>query len=345
MDKIRDISIQEAVLHVLDTNSDEPVLNNYMMELTDESYRFILSHVERVLKDDSLKYATFKSKNTVVKEFSQDYLNGRINLNIVSTEIAESLFEIMKATTSIPSCDLLVISFATEYGPMIGILKMDYVKQYTHKIDIVDSNVGIGLMPIITGLSASKKVQKAAFIRPIRNGQDYDLLVLDKRTGKVSDEEEYGANYFTENFLGCLLKDNDRDATRTFMDLVEIWTRSNFKNEAALAEKLRTTVKDTLQDNETIKIYDLAEELFNPYETESKKAFIAYLQENNLEEFQVDAELVEKRLSKVKIKVSSDIELNITGDAYKDINKFEIRDNGDGSINMIIKNIENYVEK
>ena len=69
------------------------------------------------------------------------------------------------------------------------------------------------------------------------------------------------------------------------------------------------------------------------------------MQQNDLEEIKVDNEYLEKKLSKLKIKVSSDIELSITEEAYKDINKFEIRDNGNGSITIMIKNIENYVEK
>jgi len=343
MDKIRDISITEAILHVLDTNSDEPVLNNYKMNLNEESYKFILSHIERVLKDENLKYATFKVKDTPVKIFSQEYLDGLIDLGDVSKEVAKSLFGIMKANAGVPSCDLLVVSFATEYGPMLGILKMDYIKQYTHKIDIIDNNVGIGLMPIATGLSASKKVQKAAFIRPIRNGQDYDLLILDKVTSKDTDEN--GANYFLDNLLGCLPKENDRDATRTFMAATEIWVRSNLKGQAAKAEGMRTHVKDILKENDILNIYDLTEEVISAYEPEIRKSFIAYHQANNMETFQVDKEFLEKQLSKVKIKVSSDIELSITDEAYGDRNKFEVQDNGDGSINMIIKNIENYIEK
>ncbi|MCB2300374.1 nucleoid-associated protein [Clostridium tagluense] len=341
MDKIRDISIIEAVLHVLDTGADEPILNSYMMELTEERYKFILSHIERVLKDENLKYASFKAKNTIVKEVGQDYLNGRIDLNIASKEIVKGLFEIMKDNESISSCDLLVVSFNTEYGPMLGILKMDYVKQYTHQIDIVDSNVGIGLIPITTGLSASKKVQKAAFIRPIRDDQEYDLLVFDKKP--VIDTD--GINYFLDNFLGCSLIENDRDATRHFMNRVELWTRSNCKDEAVKAERIRTSVKRILRNNEDINIYDIAEQVILPYEPEVKKDFIAYFQECNLEKFQVDKEYLEKKLSNLKIKVSSDIELSITADAYADINNFEIKDNGDGSITMMIKYIENYVEK
>lgn len=341
MDKIRDISITEAILHVLDTNSDEPILNDYMMDLNEESYKFILSHIERILKDESLKYASFKAKNTTVKEVSQDYLNGLVDLRTVSGEIVKGLFEIMKETDNISSCDLLVVSFSTEYGPMLGILKMDYVKHYTHKINSIDDNIEIGLMPIITGLSASKKVQKVAFIKPIRDGQEYDLLVFDKKPVRDTD----GVNYFLDTLLGCSLLKNDRDKTRDFMTLIEIWTRSNCKDEALKAEKLRTNVKTILKNSEDINIYDLAEKVISPYEPEVKKSFIAYFQGYDLEEFQVDKEYLEKKLSNIKIKVCSDIELSITGDAYNDPSNFEIKDNGDGTITMMIKHIENYVEK
>ncbi|MBU3155160.1 nucleoid-associated protein [Clostridium estertheticum] len=340
MDKIRDIQINEAVIHVLDNNSDEPILNNYMLDLTEEVYKFILSHLERVLKDDNLKCAFFKEKGTPVKIYSQEYLDGRMDLNSFSKEAAGELFEIMETTEGIPSCDLLVVSFNTEYGPMIGLLKIDYIKQYTHKVNITDNNVDIRLQSIITGLSDKKKVQKCAFIRPIHAGQDYDLLVLDKKP--MVDED--GANYFLDTLLGCNLINNDRDYTRAFMALVEVWTRSNFKEEAFKAEKLRSSVKRVLRDNEDIDIYELAEEIILPNEPEVKKDFIAYLQAHNIERFKVDKEYLDKKLSNVKIKVSSAIALNITGDAYADINKFEIVNNGDGSINMVIKHIENYVE-
>lgn len=341
MDKIRDISINEAVLHVLDNNSDKPILNHYKLELNEEVYKFIYSHIERVLKDDNLKYALFKNKDFNVKSVSQQYLNGQMDLIEASNVIANELFNIMKGTASIPSCDLFIVSFNTEYGPMVGILKVDYVKHYTHKIDVIDNAVGINIAPIATGLPTTKKIQKAAFITPIRKGNSYDLLVLDK--GLITKDSEYGSNYFTDILLGCTLIENDRDKTRTFLNAVEVWTRSNFNNEAVRAEKVRTTVKEKLKENDEINIYSLAAEII-PFE-ETRKSFIAYMQQHDLEEIPVDKEYLEKKLSKLKIKVSSDIDLNITEEAYKDINKFEIKDNGDGSIHMIIKFVDNYVEK
>ena len=39
------------------------------------------------------------------------------------------------------------------------------------------------------------------------------------------------------------------------------------------------------------------------------------------------------------------LDLYIDQEAYKDASKFEIQRNGDGSINMIIKHVINYIEK
>ena len=50
MEYVNDINIIEAVIHILDSNSDEPILNEYKLELTDEIYKFIYKHVEKFLK-------------------------------------------------------------------------------------------------------------------------------------------------------------------------------------------------------------------------------------------------------------------------------------------------------
>ncbi|WP_102400188.1 nucleoid-associated protein [Haloimpatiens massiliensis] len=339
MDKIRDISIQEAVLHVLDNNSDKPILNNYRIVLNDEVYRFILSHIERIFKDNDLKYALFKENPTVLKETSQNYLNGQVDLLKASKYIANSLFSFMKSDNSIPSCNLLVVSISTEYGPMLGILKLDYIKQYTHDIDFINDNVVIKIAPITTGLPTTKKVQKAAFIKPINSNQEYNLLVLDK--GKISDE--YGASYFTENFLGCLLIDNDRDNTRTFMNSLESWTRANLGENAVKAEHIRSFARNELKENKEINVYEFASKIL-PFE-ESRKNFISYMQDRDIEKIIVDKEYLEKRINKLKLKIDSDIEISITEEAYKDINRFEIKNNGDGSITFMIKNVEKYAEK
>ncbi|GAA0083869.1 nucleoid-associated protein [Clostridium sp. MB05] len=346
MEYINDINIQEAVIHIVDSNADEPILNEYSLELNEDIYKFLHRHIEKCFKDEELKYAIFNPERNIVKELVQDYLNGiDDNLINLSQELARQLFIIMKANVNIPSCDLIVISLITDQGPMIGILKMDYVKNFTHQVEFIENKIGIGIVPQSAGLPASsQRIQKAAFIKPIRENQAYNLMVIDKQK-KSKEEEAYGANYFISNFLGCSIVNNERDMTKTFLKATENWTRSNIVEDADKAERIRTTVKAKLKEEDTINIDEISHELFKE-EPQIKNDFSNFIKSHGLEdEVSIDKQWVEKKLKRVRLKIDKDIDLYINEEAYNDASRFEIQRNGDGSINMIIKHVINYLEK
>jgi hypothetical protein len=345
MEYINDININQAVIHILDSNGEEPVLNEYSLELDEDIYKFLYRHIEKCLKDDELKYARFNPERNIVKEVVQDYLNGIDNdLINLSKELARQLFIIMRGNVNIPAGDLIIVSIITDQGPMIGILKMDYVKNFTHEIQFVDKKIGIGIVPQLAGLPASgQKIQKAAFIKPIREEEKYNLMILDKQ--KSSKEDEYGANYFINTFLGASIIINERDMTKTFVKAAENWTRKNVTEDAGRAEEIRTAIKTKLKSEDTINIDSFSEELFNEH-PQIKEDFSNYIKEQGLnEEVAVDKIWVDKKLTRVRLNIDKQIDLYINEDTYHDLNKFEIQRNGDGTINLIVKNVINYIEK
>jgi len=346
MDYINDINVNEGIIHILDSNGNEPILNEYKLDLQEDTYKFIFKHIEKCLKDDELKYAKFNSERNIVKEIVQDFLNGiDDNLLDLSKELARQLFTIIKSNASIPSCDLIVASIVTDQGPMIAILKMDYVKNFTHQIDFVENKIGIEIVPQAAGLPGSgQKIQKAAFIKPVREDDSYNLMILDKQK-KSKEEEEYGANYFVNSFLGCTLIVNERDMTKNFLKATETWTRKNYSDDAVKAEEIRTTVKSKLKEDETVNINELSEELFKEV-PRAKEDFSNFVKDYaSSEEIQVDKTWVEKKLKRVRLKIDKDIDMYINEETYHDNNKFEIQRNGDGSINILVKHIMNYIEK
>ena len=222
---------------------------------------------------------------------------------------------------------------------------MDYVKNFTHSVEFVNDKIGIGIVPQAAGLPASsQRIQKAAFIKPIREDNVFDLYVIDKQK-KSNDDDEYGANYFMNSFLGCSIVANKRDMTKTFLKASEAWTRSNVSENAEQAEKIRTTIKSKLKEEDSINIEEVSKELFKDNPTQ-KQDFEIFMKGNGLEnEVSVDKAWVEKKLKRVRLKIDKDIDLYINEEAYHDDSKFEIQRNGDGSINMIIKHVINYIEK
>ena len=345
MEYINDININEAVIHILDSNVDEPVLNEYSLDLDEDIYKFLYKHIEKCFKDDELKYGKFNPERNIVKEVVQDYLNGvDDDLIKISKELARQLFIIMKGNVNIPAGDLIIVSLTTDQGSMIGILKMDYVKNFTHEVQFIDDKIGIGIVPQSAGLPGSgQKIQKAAFIKPIREDEKYNLMILDKQ--KSSKDDEYGANYFINNFLGATLITNERDMTKTFVKAAESWTRKNITEDAGKAEEIRTAIKTKLKEEDSINIDNFSEELFNN-DTQAKEDFTNYIRQQGLnEEVKVDKTWVEKKLKRVRLNIDKEIDLYINEDTYHDSNKFEIIRNGDGSINLVVKNVVNYIEK
>lgn len=343
MEYISDINIQEAVIHVLDSNGEEPILNEYKLELNEDTYGYLYKHIEKSLNDEELKYAKFNEERNIVKELAQDYLTGEEELINVSKEVATQLFIIMKSNIEISSCDLIMVSLITDQGPMIGILKLDYKKSFIHHIDFIGNKVGVDLVAHSTGLPASsQKIEKAAFIKPIKENSKFDLLVLDKKKKKVNDDE-YGANYWLDNFLGCFQVVNERDETKNFINLSERWIRLNYSENAAEAEKVRSEIRKHLETKDTININEFAKKVIK--EDGFIDNFRMFMLAHVDEEIKVDKVYVEKKINKIKLKVDSDIEITISKGAYEDKSKFDIVEKDDGSIDLIIKNVIHYIER
>lgn len=338
MEYIKEISLNEAVLHILDTNSEEPILNEFRLDLDEDTYRFLLRHAERCLRDEELKYALFNEERNIVKEVSQEYLLGQGDIVVASKEIARQLFTLMKSNSNIPSCDLVVLSISTEFGPLLGIFKMDYIKNFTHSVDFIDEKIGIRILPEYSGLpSSSSKIQKCAFIKPISPGQEFNLMVIDK--------QNKDSNYFINNYLGCRLIDNERDMTRNLIKAVEDWTRANLGDNADKAETVRSTVKEKVKSQETVSIEELSDSIFGESQLE-KESFSEFISSKGVSEtVDVDREWAEKKLKRVRLKIDSDIDLYLGHEVYSDRSRFEIQRVGDGSINIVIKHVTNYIEK
>ncbi|MGG7162641.1 nucleoid-associated protein [Clostridium ihumii] len=345
MEYIKEINILDAVIHVLDNNSDEPILNAFALDLNEETYTFVAKHVQRCLKDEELKYAFFTEDRNIVKEVSQEFLSGENNILNVSKELAKQLFILMRSKGNIPSCDLLTVSFSTEYGLFLGIFKMDYIKNYMHTIEYVDDKIGIDIIPQLTGLpSSSSRIQKCAFIKAINSDNAYDLMVIDKQS-KNKNAEDYGSNYFIDNYLGCRIIDNERDMTKNFVKAAEKWTKNNLKENASEQEKVRSHIKKSLKNEENIDINAFSDEVFKD-NTELKENFKTFAKEHGVvDNVAIDKEWVDKKLKRIRLKIDKDMDLYLSEEAYHDFERFEIKRNGDGSINMILKHIMNYEEK
>ncbi|MEG2539439.1 MAG: nucleoid-associated protein, partial [Clostridium sp.] len=164
MRNIKDITIEKAIIHIIDSTMEEPILNSRELYLNEDTLEFIGKHIAKASSDEEAKYAVFNGENNI-KEMCRRIIYESDAFIDVSKEIANIVFNQTKANGLIPSGDLIVVKFNCEYGRMLAIMKMIYNKTYIHSIDYVEDEMIIDIKPQFIGLpDTMQKLQKCALI-------------------------------------------------------------------------------------------------------------------------------------------------------------------------------------
>ena len=188
-----EIIIHQAILHVLDTTMDAPVLSGGPMELTAEKNAYLQNHIEKLLASDDIRQcrplpdSAFKNE----LEHNQDFVD-------LSCRIAGVLFDYMHAHTTIPGADLAVVDFTRDGAPWLGILKLNYKNGYTHYTETVE---GAPVNSIIQQRAClptqSGKVEEGALV----DLTDYSMRLLEKKYDIDGHKEFYLSNCNTAEYL------------------------------------------------------------------------------------------------------------------------------------------------
>lgn len=338
-----DFSIEDAIITVLDKGAEQPILNEFTLELTESVFKFLDKHIRKCFDNDNIKFGCFNEDGNMIKDVSGKLLRNEIEIIEASKYFSNILFEIMKNNEGIESNDLVTIKLATNRGPIVAILKLDYANNFMHEINFLDEKINIAIASVKTGLP-STGIQKAAFIKPnMRDG--FELYYLDQY--KKADGVLDNAQYWTRDFLKCTEIDNTKSNTLDFVKCTETWIRNTKLDGAKQSEEIRTAIREKLLDEDTtsISIPDLAIDVFGG-DNEKISEFTEYMESLNFDdEIIIDKPTAIRKLSKIKIKIDKNTSLNIDREIYNDSSRFQITENSDGSINMTIKNITSYVEK
>ena len=99
-----EIIVHQAILHVLDTTLDAPVLSGSCMEMTAEKTAYLQYHIEKLLASDDIRQCRPLPDSAFRYELEQnkDFID-------LSCRIAGVLFDYMHAHTTIPGADLAVV--------------------------------------------------------------------------------------------------------------------------------------------------------------------------------------------------------------------------------------------
>ncbi|VIF26440.1 nucleoid-associated protein [Clostridioides difficile] len=323
--------IHKFIIHVLDKNSDTPILNDFEGRVSQDIEAFFRKKISKVSRDSDIRTAVFNDySNNLIKKCCEQIIYDESSFLNNSKEIAAYLFDVMKLNATLESCDLAICLYSQKYEKKVAILKLDYNKSYTHSIEFEDDKFNI---------QETKTVKIAALVGLSGMNNEYHLNVLDKDAEK----EEANSKFVTE-FLNATKVKDDKYKTKMFKNTAKNWITNVLGSDIKQAEDVRSILNYTLKEKHEIDINDFVNKSIK--DDELKNSFKEHMEEKGLDKsFNIDKKWVEKKLKKRNIKTDNGFEIKGNLTDFEDPMKYSVRQNQNGSIDIIIKNITFYEEK
>ncbi|MGL5329499.1 MAG: nucleoid-associated protein [Peptostreptococcaceae bacterium] len=332
--------IHKFIIHVLDKDNDTPILNDFEGRVSPEVDKFFQKVMNRVSKDDDLRKAVFKNYNdNLIRNCCEQIIYDENTFLHNSKEIAAYLFDVMKINAEIESCDLAICLYTNKDEKYVGIVKLDYKRLYTHSIELLDEKFNIQMVSNEIGIPETGRQKQAAIIGTNGMNDEYQLRVLDKDAEKEGSESK-----FVSEFLGASKIDDDKYKTKVFKNTAENWITNALSNDIKKAEDVRSVLNYTLKEKQEINMEEFVKNTIN--DDELKASFKEHMEDKGLDEsFNIDKKWVEKKLKKRSIRTDNGFDIKGNLSDFEDPMKYSVRQNENGTIDIVIKNVNFYEEK
>lgn len=326
-----EISINKAILHVLDTNAGIPVLSDMLLNMTVLVKEYVEKHVQKSIKDPEIKRTVFRSQSNF-KDRILDYQNNPHELVRVSQEISQLFFDYMVDNINIPSADLVFVDFDVDNEKHLGIFKFNYKQGYIH---YVNTDKGLSNDILVQSCVLPTEKQKLdEFV--IINLTSYQVLLKEKQY-LIDDRKEF---YISTQLLFC----EDSISEKAAFDIVEKNAKKIISNEYSgdidKLNKVKRVLTDDYESDSEIDIENIAEIAFDGDESVQRK-FIESIEQDGLydKKVPISSNIERKIYKKQKFITDTGIEISIPADQLNQSDIIEFKNNADGTISVEIKNI------
>ena len=186
------LHIKQAVLHVLDTSIDTPVLSDACLELSADVYEFLSQHVERAAASDERKACEFQEGSP----FLTYPLHDLEQFLPTTREIALRLFQYMRIYPDIPAADVLMMQAEIDEQPHFVLLKLNYKESYIHFLQNGEEEKRTSIVRQRTVLPAPGGKGGETFLLNMATG---GVQVIEKKFD-IDGKKDF---YFSSRFLEC----------------------------------------------------------------------------------------------------------------------------------------------
>lgn len=343
MSNFTDITILDAILHIIDNkNNENPEYSNLALNIEEQKVNFYLKkHIIDALRDDKIAKAKFNVEpENFVLERVKESLNNLDSFVEESKRITLHLFQFM-VRRNISAGSLILCRYRDSSNNICyAILKMDYNDYFVFERTEVDGVQVINLVPRSNGLPQTKqKLQKCAFIKAYDPQNEYDLLILDRQPNQTDEEI---AVFFYKSFLNCTLCNDIRRNTSEFFNKSRVFITEAYNDDPVKAMEKLKILYSSLRSSDTFNANSFAEFAFGDDEEKKNRYIEEVVIKNDLVfESAIDKAYIEKQLDKITLKAVEGIEINMESHLLEENNTFKIDESTEvpGTYNITIRNI------
>lgn len=333
-----EIIIRNAVAHILDSTVGLPVLSNTLLNLSPDLNDFLRDHIYKIASGDDLKSCKFNTEESFVYERLVDFKEE--NLVPISQEISNHLYSIMKQNIDITPADLMVVTYQVNSTIHLALLKMNYKETYVHLTgsDEVYGNYNDIIKQTATLPSATTKLSEAVLI----NLTDFSIGLVERKY-EVNGEK---TNYMSELFLQCQTKMSPKTKLNIVTKAVEQINKKYYEGDFDKQMKAKSIIHNEYIEQGSIQIDTISEKIFGAI-PEIKEEFNEKLEKYNLQSDEVKPQNKQttKKFEKQFLTTDTGIEINIPMEQYNSKKNIEFITNPDGTISVLIKNINQLTSK
>ena len=326
-----EIIIHQAILHVLDTTLDAPVLSGGGMELTAEKTAYLQNHIEKLLASDEIRQcrplpdSAFRNE----LEHNQDFID-------LSCRIAGVLFDYMHAHTTIPGADLAVVDFTRDGAPWLGILKLNYKNGYTHYTETVE---GAPVNSIIQQRAClptqSGKVEEGALV----NLTDYSMRLLEKKYD-IDGHKEF---YLSSVVFQYTQAEPEKKKLQAIQEAAAQAVKDAYEDEPHADAQVAMLIANQAADNDNqVSVEQVRQQLAEEYPL-AAVPFDDYVEKSEvLEEAAAPVTVTPARIRRMEsrsIRTANGIEVKIHTELLNSDSELEFLHDPDGSVSLLIKNV------
>ena len=326
-----EIIIHQAILHVLDTTLDAPILSGGVMELTAEKAAYLQYHIEKLFASDEIRQCRPLSDSAFRNELEQnkDFVD-------LSCRIAGVLFDYMHAHVTIPGADLAVVDFTRDGEPWLGILKLNYKNGYTHFTENVEGAPVNSIIQQRACLpSQSGKVEEGALV----SLTDYSMKLLEKKFD-IDGRKEF---YLSTVVFQYTTAQPEKKKLQAIQEAAVQAVQENYADQPHVEAQVAMMIASQAADNDNqVSVQQVRQQLEEEYPL-AAVPFDDYVEKSDIIEHAEQPVTVTpariRRMESRSIHTANGIEVKIPTELLNSDNEVEFLHSDDGSISLLIKNV------